>query len=759
MVKPLSSLVIRFEDVVKVVNYLREMTSTIDADSPLLYLNIVEENINRANRVLSDRLRVDALTDLICELITEAYEAQLYHLNTTHPEIYTRKQALKIIASYRQTSVRLIGLSLLYFCHVRAEFDIGYDLFGDTVAMSPRNLRRIKRGSVGFIQQLLTKREEQTRSRLQMHLLRRALPHMGSNVLFGRDEALNIGLCILTQEDSNLILHGDRGCGKSVFAEQLAFQYIQQESVDAVLWLNGEDEITEACIRHELGIDHQSTIEQATAHHDILVVIDDYRGGMEDIMRLMPHARYIFICNSLDFILNDMSYLHLSPLDDANIERVGRLYANKYIGGGYDIGDDFLAYMVKQAAGNPQAIKTMLKAYFETSPADQTPQHDVDLALLCLSFTREHFIEQGKLKYFWGELIPESVWPHLTHHTEDIVFEQKRFIKLRAGETARLRARAGGFIPDAVHHQISDGLLIQPETGLYVVHAILKERGKFDPAWLRILIELEATLSHHVLWFDCLQAIYQQRRLFNNDRYLSSRLCIALSACYRHNGQPEQGLNMLDDHDTFEALIERVQCYRYMGAYEAAFDAMASIEINAPSPSRQQRDAFLLLYAQMLIDIQDGGRAVECLNACSPEAQQSTLFELMRTEAHNLMADGETTLPSGDVFHHRMASPEDTQINLHLNFMRDRMAYQTDADSAARHFLIALQIAQNQPRENRIIIGRCLSNIGACYIKQKQPFMARRYLQRAEEIQIRSEDKLGLLYTSRNLELLDKYAG
>lgn len=757
MVKQLSSLVIRFEDVVKVVNYLREMTSTIDGESPLLYLSVVEERITQPNRVLSDRLRVDALADLICELITESYEAQLYHLDATRPEIYTRTQALEIIASYRQTSIRLIGLALLYFCHVRAEFDIGYDLFGDTVAMSPRNLRRIKRGSVGFIQQLITRREEQTRKRLHLRLLRRALPHMGSNVLFGRDAAMNDALRILAKEAHHkLVLFGDRGCGKTAFAEQLAFQYIQQYDVDYVLWVHGSEELNESTIRHRLGIDHRTDLAEAVMYYEILVVIDGFLQDTGEIMRLIPHARYILICNSLNFIINDAAVLHLTPLSNTDIERVGRLYANKYLGAGYDIGDDFLNYMVRQAAGNPQAIKLMLKSYFEASATAESSQNDEDVALMCLFFTREHFIEQGKIKYFWGGLIPDDIWPRLTHRIEHVIFEQKRFIKLKTGEEARLRAYSGGFVPDRIRHQITTGLIIQPEIGLYVVHTILKERGKLDPAWAHTLIELEATLSDHTLWFECLQAIYQQRRLFSNDEHALSKLCVALSVCCRHSGQPEQGLDLLADVHSFEALLERVQCHRYMGNYETAFDIMESAHIDRDSLSRQQRDLFSLTYAQLLIDIRDGERAISHLHDCSTETRQSALFELIHAEASGLLMGSETIVSFDGAVNRWPISSDDTRITLHLNFMRGCLAYSSNTALAARYFLVALQIAQSQPRTNRIIIGRCLSNIGACYVRQEEISMAYRYLQQAEQTQIETGDKLGLMYTSRNIELMNK---
>jgi hypothetical protein len=162
---------------------------------------------------------------------------------------------------------------------VRVDLDLSIDRLGVVVNQSERTLSRRQWVAIGRLTQVINRTMARQRWSERQRALRSCLPNSLSPQVFGREALLQLAWQLLTaaQGRRHVLLHGEKGSGKSTVALALAHRLIDNHMLGCVVWVCGlaetVDEVVDA-VAAQVGLSGP-VLDVFLRTVDTLVVVDD----------------------------------------------------------------------------------------------------------------------------------------------------------------------------------------------------------------------------------------------------------------------------------------------------------------------------------------------------------------------------------------------------------------------------------------------------------------------------------------------------
>lgn len=288
---------------------------------------------------------------------------------------------------FRFANAELEAWSLLYHRYVRVDLALSMGQISQTVKQPERTLnRRSRLGAVRLTHELV-RREVQARSKQSQTLLRAKLTRQYSPYLVGRDLELKLAFEHLSASSrpQHLILHGERGVGKTALALALTHKLIESELIQSVVWINNPQpsfEWLEGETMLQLGLpqgESSLALPVYLQNVDTLVILDQAQPILDNVTLLsrlvsvLGAARLIMCAAYLPEEVFDMACLLVPPLDkEAAIELLEHLAQVRDLSNRDNLVDKF-ASLFKELGGNPRALRCALLPKRSSTPAVVQP--------------------------------------------------------------------------------------------------------------------------------------------------------------------------------------------------------------------------------------------------------------------------------------------------------------------------------------------------------------------------------------------------
>jgi tetratricopeptide (TPR) repeat protein len=720
----IQQVTIHEEDIKALLKQHQNTTTTLPKTNLLLYLNIVDDFILESNQTIGDEGREYAINAIVIDIITHEYHKYCDLLNIPANWREDVHQMLDIIRQGGRKFAQLSSLIILYFIHATPDSMLTYEELPNLVANSSRNIMRIRALGIKIIQDCLIQAEIDSRRRSLDRRLRQSLPNRGYGSIVERENELNDVKNIIF-ENKNVLIKGAYGVGKSLLVEKVVdslISHIQTES--AILWLDAQkSNDLELSIRAYFPKTDFEVLKNYLAHIATIIIIDN--PSYSDIVYLdrhFPLAKLIAISENMIYEAHFWHYTyHLKALSPTSSERLIQHIMSRY--NDIQLDNRLASDIIKSSKGIPKYIIEAVSNYCNDH-VEVSNEIDCYLAL-----TKHTWLSINAIIDFW---VPEISLEDVTNHPtiEVVMIDGQSYARLRDHVVTQYDQDVLEKIYKIVYRNRLLNTPIFPD----VIYGLMQNRLDVDDDWLHYALEQYSDkLNGWTSWLEFAANV-------THDLGVYSDVIVRLSRYYRQIGQPNKYFADLEKLKTHSAQIEVIHCLRASSQYTLAFARLEKL-INAKKSFSPAQNNLLLLKAQICIDVGNYDYAEILLKQIQSNdiAYQLVQGQLSAMQGHasiDLFRDYETGDHQADSYHHYLIACQN---------------YAENPQVALQYFLKGLQIINRQPISNKLIVGRYLYNIGACYIRLDYLKEAKMYLQEAFNIQQAIGDKLGLIYTEKSL--------
>lgn len=720
-------LFIRSTDVKALLKQLVNSTTKLSVNNPLLYLSIVDDFIYKDSQTLSDESRVYAISAIVTDMIADEYNKYCDVHQISSIDRQDLGTVLRIIHTSNKRLSNLAGILVLYFSYVQYDDENTSNLI--TGAFS--NFSRIREVGVNLLCNRLVEEEKASRKENYKRRLRQSLPNRGyvQGRLVERERDIENIYKTITKS-KNILIKGAVGVGKSSILETVIDRIIvQTPSEIIILWLDLRDNgDIETCIReyYPYTKDFEALKKQIALEEVIMIADHANHNHISFLDTHFPLAKIIAISDQMLYEAHFWDQVcTISPLKPASVQTLISHIMTRYDGMSLD--KSTVSHIVTASKGIPRNIISLVSHYC-SEQITTTDYIDSYLAL-----TRHAWLDVNAIVDFWS---PDVLLDKILHHphVEIIMMDGKFHARLREHVFVQFEYD----FKQAVYKAVQRNRLLNNPIFPDVLYGLMRHDIEVDQFSMRHALDRYGwRIDQWVLWLQL--ALSQTNH---------PEIIVKLSRYHRLIGQPTQYKDDLERIKTFDAQIELVRCMKAIGQYRLAFEKIISL-LN----SRQnllEHDEALLLLGQLHLDVGNLEEAHECLNQIQSLRDWSS-YRLIYAELEMRMY-GNTSID----FYKDHENVEPCMVESYYHYLTGFQNFSSNTELALEHFLRGLQLASQPSLTDKMIIGRYLSNIGACYAKLGLIDEARQYLNQACVMHQLIGDKVAMIYTQKNLDSLDE---
>lgn len=754
--------------------------------SPLASLSLVNAYLEDSSMAVSAdaaSLRDVAVQDILTDIITAELARQRAVLGLPLPDLDTpfEDEVRLIKQDSASTTSRLLAWSNLYYRYVRVDLGLSPDDYAQYAGRDTRSLRRNRQHALRLLTHRLIKLEQAERLRRRQVRLREALPPDAKGQLVGREDAFAKVFSALEREHPVcLLISGGSGYGKTSFVSAVIRQQIKHDlKLDAVAWINSPTSKTavlnQVCELLALDIRQNSPKAQFGLRKTV-IVLDDVTGmaasELDELLVELAGASVYMTTAAFIPLRHPVEHVPMRDLTEQEIAEYLRL------AGGIDENmiDATAAHVKSQTGGHPYAVKLAYDQY--VLEMHQTSARDVLLSLFDRKFRQ--FDRQAQLLWAVLAIGPDAglqvdtvkhLWPMVADDGTFALLADHHLVRITASGSAVLVSSAQRYIRaaydqreefrveiDALVTDLADLFEQSPVLGLPLVEHILYTDWpgvslETVKVWFRAILDHYTVLPHRA--FAILEKLYEK----NADLTLRSRIVYGrelrrrgkweeagkvLSAAITRAGQSGEFL------DQAEAFLELGVLLAYSGQFERAYQLFD----NAERLAKRFGDVGLTHHlaierAQIAIDTRNPREAHALLKNLPQSGRVLALF----AETCLLLGDlGVGLAAANDAQRHFY---RDTLNICRMQILMGRLHLANGEYALAEGYLQAAVTAL-EAQNDLFALGRAWSNLGAAFIHLKKYRRAEIALEKALSIQKALNDRVGLLVTQQNIELLAK---
>lgn len=750
----------------------------------LQHLMLVDLRLTMPDMPVGDDSRAFVLRELLTAEIAAGLSESRRVFGLTPPDDHApRAEALaSLVGDSAQGSHELIAWSVVYYRCVRPDLALSVETLAEQIGVTPRTITRYYDEGIDLLTGRLIRLEQQSR---RQHLERRlyaVLPYSVPVLLAGREELLRRTASALPAlSPQHLLITGSTGIGKTTFVQEFLRRQIVAGNLDQLIWLDHpasvafiREHINETLLRD----DARLSLRDYLLLYRVAVVLDEIEtaaGDTEAFSQLLRDLGAALVCLishadlALDGVVARLPLPEIGRTDaEAVVETALRLHPNI----GADDPRIIAEFVYERVGGNPLAL-WLAAAQYEYSDDWQSLETSIHERLLdrtlatldteelrawialALFDRSAHFDELSAL---WG-IRPQALAALVR-------------LGLATGSAAETFALAGGardFIRRQYHASLDvragfDTLLAEisgTDAALDVIEQVLLGGApELDPqaraVWIGRFWVAGLHRGHWARWRTILEA---HLRDADSDQ---PELRIAYGICLRHLADWQGAQQVFRSAsaqfgragrfaEQARVMAEWGILARNQGEFETALELIGQSRRYA----ERVRDADLLRMlalqeAHILIQQGRAGDAPARL-AIVPETPQTlalhceALLALRDYDACRSLAQRALRQLSGDLA---------TEASLYTIIGR---SYQHQGDHDRAHAFLTEAVTLLERSDDAFALARAQTNLAAVLIPMRRFPDAGLLLQRAEEVQARLGDQVGLGATRHNRQILGGY--
>jgi tetratricopeptide (TPR) repeat protein len=730
--------------------------STVPAPNPLERLLLVDEFLTNPDLPDTDLGRQFALNYLLTSIIREEYWRLL---SVFEIEPISEDSSLVDTLEQRQEILQVGGIelaiwNLLYLRYVRSDLGLTLDSLGQSTHADARTLRRYMRHAFEKLTKHLIGREWAARHRQRERRLLNELPSAKQPPLVGRQDMLqDIHQFLAVPGRHHILVTGQAGIGKSTLVQEALREQIARGVIDYLTWILRPP--SAAFIRHHL-IERlipegtHITLSEFLLLYPIAIVLDSVEAiEQHDLETLLDElsAALVFITTREPILLHNITRrIVLKELGESDSLLLFRSVAGA---------SPSRSGVYWKAGGNPLAIK------LATQMVDDLPQQLLQtLGMMTLfPFGVVNVLELFEL---WPDLTAQiDITPLVERHLVESITEDQLYYRLPA--TSREYVEQC-YAQSNYEKRLIDDLLygLKPTisvTALKVVEqALLSPWLDLDLQWQRQWIELlwseGIDQGHGAIWCSIFE--HHLNRIGIDDPALLTPYGVCLRRLTQWNAAEnifQHAISLTGLSGTFLAqarvLLELGILYKNQGYYEKASHVFSKVETTLQKyPDNRLASSLRLQQAQIALESKD---AEETFQVLSQIQVSSPAVLALRSEAHLLMSDCKSCL---ELAQKALEAPDiSPAFEAHVYSIIGRSYEQCGEFALARRYLESA-VTLLERADDRFVLARVQSNLGAVLIQFKAYPDARRLLEQAASAQLHYKDQLGLAMTRHNLRVL-----
>jgi hypothetical protein len=759
-------------------------------ESPLEYLLCVENHITHHEIVRVGYSRRMALQDILTEFIENNIRHRLFLKNTgvsfgvqaAHNQ--DDINAIIYIAVKEGDSI-LLGLLWMYCRYIRIEFNLQRVEFARLVGIDDRTLRRYHRQAIQVITDHLVRHEMACWQQYKQTALLYNLPNRGRVIQIDRESEHKVALEMLEKcSPSHLLVRGDRGIGKSTFAENLVVTLIEKQMVEKVIWISNPDsvEAIHDTIAQEVLVPgmHRPMLPLPQMHKLIIVIDGIEKLSASDMAELLKELQDFQLIITSNHPLPEWRFcsICLDPLSHEDVliylDYLKSQFFNSYT-------DDVLTILRLEwpkVGGNPLGLRNLLVNLSTSSIQDAFSETGNELYEQLLAGYSISDLMSGYIK----AIFPEISWDI------DLTLGSPMTSSMSWNSFAQLTPsvtldRKLDFTSTSIYIKLLTQILIQSpeswsqvqlvieyllasqykEKNIYALVTLIENTLSFarnveNDAWYSDLVKRTWPLAVKVGRWAQWVTIIKHAMLFQSN---SDELILGLAVCMRHLHKREVEDLLLSliwncgQNGKFgtqsEARLQYAMFLRGNGFYDQAKQIIIHLRVNKSSGFSLDFNKRLEL--ELIFLLIEMGHVEEARQTLAHLNEQDARVLMLRLELASLMNQRDEVRQLARVILADSSIGNTTLARVHI--MLGSIEHKRSPALALEHLTLAYTLLCRS-REHSIYQIRVLSNIGGILLTLGRLEEANEILSEVNLIQTQVGDRVGLAASEYNLRGLIK---
>lgn len=312
-----------------------------------------------------------AMWELLTTTITKIYHhhRQVHQLDIPSADCHIDSVVMVIRQEAQIHSQELWAWSWLYHRYVRYELGINKPQFAEIMRVDKRTSHRHSKHGVRRLTERLIYEERKLRREYRQNWLYTCLPFPISPLLFGRDALLDqMSQLASSTSGKHLQITGSQGIGKTSLVHKFLLQWVDQQKLDDLVWVNASRSIAEirTTIKSAfLGDSEFTTLAGYFRRYRVAIVIDDadrvYQSALDDLLAELGGALVIVIGREYRNYTYMQRNIQVTELKAEDAKTYIRYLGGKYSrGADYTLTNDEVEQIYTGAGGHPAKIRATL---------------------------------------------------------------------------------------------------------------------------------------------------------------------------------------------------------------------------------------------------------------------------------------------------------------------------------------------------------------------------------------------------------------
>lgn len=766
------------EDVRNALSSLIYSSRNLEANG-LRHLLLVDLRVTDPAMPSGDGVRDYAVRELLVSEITHAFAEHRAVFLLAPPSERASIDVVRqeIAEAVERGAFKLNVWSLLYYRYVRADLALSAEELAQALSIHPRTISRYNDEGVELLKERLIIAEYKARQAQARRRLYAALPYSMTVHLVGRTKLLqSVRQMLVTLSPRHILVTGPVGIGKTTFVQEILRQQIDSDSLDQLVWIEQPESvdymrqrITEALLREDGVI----SLRDYLLLYRVAFVFD----GIAHIMAELPtfeqflgelSASVVFLINPIYLPLVGIS-AHI-VLPEIDLDAASTLLEELIPENDPSYKQELTQTLYERLGGNPLALRLAVGLW------DDESWNGIQGELNDRLFSRLFESLEPSVQRVWCvlALFSQNVLPELLASVWAISLDDievlRRYTLVDADHGAyRLISAARDYIRrQYVHMQevrgLFDILIDQMEEDGSVLEVVEQALATGFPEvdferrrrWLYASWQEGLRRNHWALWRAILETYHQESGNFDPSLY------IAYSICLRRLG------NSAEAEQAFEKVVNETG---RLGQFEAQASALLEWNVLAKQQGEYERayaylqqakrfvqrahddDLLLKLTLQESEILIQQNKAVEGYELLIHFSQNGSVLAL-ESEAQFVLGNYEYCRHLAVQALKLVEGDRVTEASLYTIIGRS-FGEQGDQEKMQQYLTNAVMLFERL--DDVFSLARAETNLAASLIQTHRFVDAERLLIRAERVQTRLEDKVGLTATLHNRRILARH--
>lgn len=744
----------------------------------LRHLLLVDLRLASPEMPAGDTIREYAVRDLLLTQIIAALSEHRLMFSLPLPDTQanlprTRSEAAQAV---EQGAHELLVWSVLYYRCVRVDLDLSVEELAALLALHERTLSRYFIDGVDLLTERLIRAESAARLAQLERLLYASLPSSVPQRLFGRaDLLITVERALSARSPRHCFITGAAGIGKSAFVQELVRGQISAASLDHVIWIEQPDSVdfvrqhlAETLLREASEI----SLREYLLMHSVAVILDgigraaDDRAAFDLLLRDLSAAS-VYLVNRAYLPLDSIEiHVELPQIDSAS---ASLLVAALLPAAELASTQELAAALYEQVGGNPLALKLALGLWVA---GDDTLTIESELHGRLFIRLFEELSDSSRQAWCALALIPQSIEPGLLSRTWGIPIGDVNTLG-RHGlteTTGEGQVRLVGAAREAVRQAYYEHVMVRRHVD-YLITGLTELSGSFEvieQALASGFPEISLELRHHwviLAWREgfrrshwALWRTILETELANVTAFIPE-LHVAYAMCLRRLGEWDAASHVFRQvvaesgrHGQFAEQGRALAEWSILARYQSDYRHAREMITQAKRYAQRSRDSAMLselaLHEAQLLILQGQGREAVELLASQPD---SLRVITLQSEAQLALGNYDACRQLAQRALRLAADDQASKASLYTIFGRSFQA-QESYQHAQPPMTDAVTLLERL--DDSFSLARAQTNLAAVLIPLERFADAAVLLARAEQIQLRLGDRVGLMATRHNRTLL-----